>query len=42
MMTPLKRDRNTGDHVPTTIMVEYYVQRVSARLILSEATGVSP
>jgi pyruvate dehydrogenase (quinone) len=23
-------------------MVEYYVQRVSARLILSEATGVSP
>jgi thiamine pyrophosphate-dependent acetolactate synthase large subunit-like protein len=42
MMAPLKRARNTRDHVPTTIMVEYYVQRVSARLILSEATGVSP
>ena len=26
----------TRDHVPTTIMVEYHVQRVSARLILSE------
>jgi 2,4-dienoyl-CoA reductase-like NADH-dependent reductase (Old Yellow Enzyme family) len=34
MMAPLKRARNTRDHVPTTIMVEYYVQRVSARLIL--------
>jgi 2,4-dienoyl-CoA reductase-like NADH-dependent reductase (Old Yellow Enzyme family) len=42
MMAPLKRARNTRDHVPTTIMVEYYVQRVTARLILSEATGVSP
>jgi thiamine pyrophosphate-dependent acetolactate synthase large subunit-like protein len=41
-MAPLTRARNTRDHVPTTIMVEYYVQRVSARLILSEATGVSP
>src|SRR6202051_2710741 len=42
MMAPLKRARNTRDHVPTTIMVEYYVQRVTARLILSEAPGVSP
>jgi thiamine pyrophosphate-dependent acetolactate synthase large subunit-like protein len=41
-MAPLTRARNTRDNVPTTIMAEYYVQRVSARLILSEATGVSP
>ena len=42
LMAPPTRARNTRYHVPTTIMVEYYVQRVSARLILSEATGVSP
>jgi 2,4-dienoyl-CoA reductase-like NADH-dependent reductase (Old Yellow Enzyme family) len=42
LMAPLTRARNTRDDVPTTIMVEYYVQRVSTRLILSEPTGVSP
>jgi N-ethylmaleimide reductase len=38
LMAPLTHARNTRDHVPTTIMVDY-VQLVSARLILS---GVSP
>jgi 2,4-dienoyl-CoA reductase-like NADH-dependent reductase (Old Yellow Enzyme family) len=41
LMAPLTRARNTRDHVPTPLMVEYYRQRASAGLIISEATGVS-
>jgi N-ethylmaleimide reductase len=41
-MAPLTRARSTKDHVPTTMMVEYYRQRAGAGLILSEATGISP
>lgn len=41
LMAPLTRGRNTADHVPTPIMVEYYRQRASAGLIISEATGIS-
>ena len=41
LMAPLTRARNTRDHVPTLIMAEYYVQRASAGLIISEATGIS-
>ncbi len=41
-MAPLTRARATPDHVPTALMVEYYSQRASAGLILSEATGISP
>ncbi|OHT22206.1 alkene reductase [Edaphosphingomonas haloaromaticamans] len=41
LMAPLTRARATGDHVPTPIMAEYYAQRASAGLILSEATGIS-
>jgi len=37
----MRRSRDTRDHVPTTVMVEYYAQRGSAGLILSEATGIS-
>ncbi len=41
LMAPLTRGRNTRDHVPTEVMVEYYRQRASAGLIISEATGIS-
>jgi 2,4-dienoyl-CoA reductase-like NADH-dependent reductase (Old Yellow Enzyme family) len=40
-MSPLTRARATRDHVPTPIMAEYYRQRASAGLIISEATGIS-
>lgn len=41
-MAPLTRLRGTADHVPTPIMAEYYRQRASAGLILSEGTPVDP
>jgi N-ethylmaleimide reductase len=40
-MAPLTRGRSTREHVPTPIMAEYYAQRASAGLIISEATGIS-
>lgn len=40
-MAPLTRGRGTREHVPTSIMAEYYAQRASAGLIISEATGIS-
>jgi N-ethylmaleimide reductase len=41
LMAPLTRGRGTREHVPTPLMAEYYAQRASAGLILSEATGIS-
>ncbi len=41
IMAPLTRGRADRDAVPTEIMVEYYTQRASAGLIISEATGIS-
>src|SRR3546814_1957325 len=41
LMAPLTRGRATRDHVPTPIMAEYYAQRASAGLIISEAHGKS-
>jgi 2,4-dienoyl-CoA reductase-like NADH-dependent reductase (Old Yellow Enzyme family) len=41
LMAPLTRGRATRDHVPTPIMADYYAQRASAGLIISEATGIS-
>ncbi|MFZ2995716.1 alkene reductase [Sphingobium sp.] len=41
VMAPLTRGRATKDHVPTPIMVDYYRQRASAGLIITEATGIS-
>ena len=41
LMAPLTRGRSTREHVPTPVMVEYYTQRASAGLIISEATGMS-
>jgi 2,4-dienoyl-CoA reductase-like NADH-dependent reductase (Old Yellow Enzyme family) len=40
-MAPLTRARATHDHVPTPIMADYYRQRASAGLIISEGIGVS-
>jgi len=42
LMAPLTRQRATSDRVPTPLMVEYYTQRASAGMIISEATAVSP
>src|SRR6266478_957251 len=41
-MAPLTRLRGTPDHVPTPIMVDYYTQRATAGLILSEGTPIDP
>lgn len=41
LMAPLTRGRGTRDHVPTPIMADYYAQRASAGLIISEATAIS-
>lgn len=40
VMAPMTRSRATPDGVPTELMVEYYRQRASAGLIISE--GVAP
>lgn len=43
VMAPLTRSRAVGgDRVPNALMAQYYVQRASAGLILSEATAVTP
>jgi N-ethylmaleimide reductase len=41
LMAPLTRGRADENAVPTAIMVDYYTQRASAGLIISEATGIS-
>ncbi|MEH2474267.1 N-ethylmaleimide reductase [Nitrobacteraceae bacterium AZCC 2161] len=41
LMAPLTRGRASKDHIPTSLMVEYYRQRANAGLIISEATGIS-
>ena len=41
IMAPLTRSRATADRVPTPMMAEYYAQRASAGLIISEATVIS-
>lgn len=43
IMAPLTRSRAVGGkRVPNALMTEYYVQRASAGLIISEATAVTP
>ncbi|HRG57301.1 MAG TPA: alkene reductase, partial [Lacunisphaera sp.] len=42
IMAPLTRCRAGAGRVPTDTMLEYYVQRASAGLILTEATAVHP
>src|SRR5271154_1251225 len=42
-MAPLTRMRaRSTDHVPTELQAQYYAQRVSAGLIVAEATAISP
>src|SRR5689334_19798250 len=41
VMAPLTRARAGRDAVPTPMMAEYYAQRASAGLIISEATGIT-
>jgi 2,4-dienoyl-CoA reductase-like NADH-dependent reductase (Old Yellow Enzyme family) len=41
-MSPLTRCRASAGRVPNALMRDYYVQRASAGLILSEATSVTP
>ena len=42
VMAPLTRCRADEGRVPNALMAEYYVQRASAGLIISEATSVTP
>ena len=42
IMAPLTRSRAGAGNVPQSMNVEYYAQRASAGLIISEATQVSP
>jgi 2,4-dienoyl-CoA reductase-like NADH-dependent reductase (Old Yellow Enzyme family) len=43
LMAPLTRNRSSGPgRVPNELMREYYTQRASAGLIISEATSVTP
>lgn len=42
IMAPLTRCRSSEGRVPNELMVEYYSQRASAGLILTEATSVDP
>ena len=41
LMAPLTRGRAGRDGVPVAMMADYYAQRASAGLIISEATGIS-
>ena len=41
LMAPCTRGRARKDGVPTDIMIEYYAQRASAGLLISEGTGIS-
>jgi 2,4-dienoyl-CoA reductase-like NADH-dependent reductase (Old Yellow Enzyme family) len=42
ILAPLTRCRANEGRVPNALMAEYYVQRASAGMILSEATSVDP
>ena len=42
IMAPLTRSRAGAEHIPNALMAEYYRQRASAGLIISEATSVTP
>ena len=42
LMAPLTRSRAGAERIPNALMAEYYAQRASAGLIISEATSVTP
>ena len=41
-MAPMTRNRSVDHHIPNALMAEYYAQRASAGLIITEATQVTP
>ncbi len=42
IMAPLTRCRATEERTPNPLMVEYYTQRATSGLIITEATSISP
>ncbi len=42
VLAPLTRSRSGVERIPNNLMRQYYVQRASAGLIISEATAVTP
>jgi N-ethylmaleimide reductase len=42
VMAPMTRNRADASHMPTPIMAEYYAQRASAGLIITEGVAPSP
>lgn len=42
VMPPMTRARAAAGNVPADIMAQYYAQRASAGLIISEGTQISP
>jgi len=42
VLAPLTRARAGVERIPNPLMAQYYVQRASAGLIISEATSVTP
>ena len=42
VMAPLTRSRSGVERIPGPLVAQYYAQRASAGLILSEATSVTP
>ena len=42
VMAPMTRSRATANHIPTPIVAEYYGQRATAGLIITEGTSPSP
>jgi N-ethylmaleimide reductase len=42
LMSAMTRTRATADNVPTDLMAEYFAQRASAGLIVTDCTAVSP
>jgi 2,4-dienoyl-CoA reductase-like NADH-dependent reductase (Old Yellow Enzyme family) len=41
VMAPMQRARNDAERVPTDLMCQYYTQRASMGLLISEASSVS-
>lgn len=42
VMSPMTRSRATANHIPTPIIADYYGQRATAGLIITEGTSPSP
>ena len=42
VMAPMTRSRASANHIPTSIMADYYAQRATAGLIITEGTSPSP